>query len=94
VINSKRPWGRIAPNRESTSAIGVLAKLGSESIETVSGQGCRFAPEVIAYETPSGGGVAIAKHNFPHLLTNFVGREQQIARGTRMVLLHGFIKKT
>ena len=76
--------------------ISVLRKvLGPDAIATVAGSGYRFTPEVTYLDaTPTGAGPA-PKHNLPHQLTSFIGREKEIAEvkqllsGTRLLTLTG-----
>lgn len=91
----QRVWGRVVVEDNTLqSHISALRRvLGAETIATVSGRGYRFAGEVARIEgLPK---VATPKHNLPHSLTTFVGREKEIAQAkqllttTRLVTLTG-----
>ena len=89
----RRVWGKVVVAENTLQAhVSALRKvLGPESIATVSGRGYRFTPEV----TPIGAAVAAPKHNLPHDLTTFIGREKEVAdlvqlmSGARLITLTG-----
>src|SRR5438874_796673 len=74
--------------------VSALRKvLGSDAITTVSGRGYQFTLPVT-----KGDGEATrasrSKHNLPYQLTNFVGREQEIAQLTELVTANRLVMLT
>ena len=76
--------------------VGALRKvLGADVIATVSGRGYRFVPEVECFDSPVASESPARKHNLPHQLTSFIGREKEIAQikelmvSTRLLTLTG-----
>jgi predicted ATPase/DNA-binding winged helix-turn-helix (wHTH) protein len=72
----RRVWGKVIVAENTLQGyISDLRKvLGADSIATVSGRGYRFTMDVTPIcAVPSG-----PKHNLPHELTSFIGREKEI----------------
>ncbi len=92
-------FDRVWPNVvvEETALRGQLSALrkvlGADAIATVSGQGYRFALPVTLREAevqrPS-----ISRHNLPHQLTSFIGREQEIVKLRALVTTHRLVTLT
>ena len=88
-----RVWPRVIVEENTLQVhISSLRKvLGRDAIDTVPGRGYRFALEV-ATDAPA---AQTPKHNLPHQLTSFIGREKEIAElehllaGTRLLTLTG-----
>jgi hypothetical protein len=69
--------------------VSALRKvLGADAIATVSGRGYRFVPEVACIRVASTSDDPILKHNFPHPLTSFIGRDKEIAKIKQLLSLH------
>lgn len=91
-----RIWNRVIVEENALQAqVSMLRKvLGQRAIATVAGQGYRFALAVEALQAPSQAGT-VPKHNLPQQLTNFIGREREIAEirrwleATRLLTLTG-----
>jgi non-specific serine/threonine protein kinase len=81
----ERVWPRVVVEENTLQAhISALRKiLGPDSIATISGRGYRFTPEVnkVAQQAPA----SPPKHNLPHLLTSFIGRETEVADLIRLL---------
>ena len=73
----QRVWPRVIVEENTLQVhVSALRKiLGPDAIATVSGRGYRFALEVAS----AGGDLAPPRHNLPHQLTRFIGREKEIA---------------
>jgi len=69
--------------------------LGPDAIATISRRGYRFTGEVTCVGMTPTTPVPIQKHNLPHQLTSFIGREKEIAQlkkllnGSRLLTLTG-----
>jgi DNA-binding winged helix-turn-helix (wHTH) protein len=83
-----RVWPKVIVEENTLRAqVSSLRKiLSPEAIATISGQGYRFTLEV-AGATRTAPAVT-PKHNLPHQLTSFVGREQEIAQLEELVTAH------
>ena len=71
-------WPRVIVEEAALQVqVSALRKiLGPDAIATISGRGYRFTPEVsYIATTPT---TPAVKHNLPHQLTSFIGREQEI----------------
>jgi non-specific serine/threonine protein kinase len=73
-------WGKVvvAENTLQAHVSSIRKVLGQESIATVSGRGYRFTLPVTQFSAPATPAAA-PKHNLPHDLTTFIGRENEIA---------------
>ena len=82
----RRVWGRVVVEENTLQAhISALRKvLGRDAIATVSGRGYRFALEVTSFQA-RGATPAAPRHNLPHQLSSFIGREREIAELTRLL---------
>src|SRR6266545_3954249 len=67
--------------------------LGDEAIATVSGQGYRFTLPVTKRETEAHR-ISTPRHNLPHQLTSFIGREQEIAQLKELVATNRLVTLT
>src|SRR5689334_20997359 len=67
--------------------------LGADAIATVSGQGYRFALPVTKREA-EGHPTPTRRHNLPHQLTSFIGREQEIAQLEELVATNRLVTLT
>ena len=93
----QRVWGKVVVEENTLQVhVSALRKvLGADAIATVSGRGYRFVPEVVCIRVASTSDDPIRKHNFPHQLTSFIGREKEIAKikqllaSTRLLTLTG-----
>ena len=93
----QRVWGNVVVEENTLQVhVSALRKvLGTDAIATVSGRGYRFVPEVVCIRVASTSDDPIRKHNFPHQLTSFIGREKEIAKikqllaSTRLLTLTG-----
>jgi DNA-binding winged helix-turn-helix (wHTH) protein len=93
----RRVWGNVVVEENTLQVhVSALRKvLGADAIATVSGRGYRFVPEVACIRVASRSDDPIRKHNFPHQLTSFIGREKEIAKikqllaSTRLLTLTG-----
>jgi non-specific serine/threonine protein kinase len=65
--------------------------LGADAIVTVSRQGYRFTLPVTKHEAEAH---RTPRHNLPHQLTSFVGREQEIAQLKELVTTHRLVTLT
>jgi predicted ATPase/DNA-binding winged helix-turn-helix (wHTH) protein len=76
----KRVWRTVVVEENTLQAhISALRKvLGSEAIATVAGHGYRFTQNVIQIGSADSS-ASTPKHNLPHALTSFIGREKEIA---------------
>jgi predicted ATPase/DNA-binding winged helix-turn-helix (wHTH) protein/Tfp pilus assembly protein PilF len=76
-----RVWSRVVVEENTLQAhISALRKvLGASAITTVSGRGYRFSQEVILIGAAAGSSASALKHNLPHALTSFIGREKEMA---------------
>jgi predicted ATPase/DNA-binding winged helix-turn-helix (wHTH) protein len=91
-----RVWGKVVVEDNTLQAhISALRKmLGAKAITTVSGRGYRFTEDVTPIRATAGSATE-PKHNLPHALTSFIGREREIAQltqllgGTRLLTLTG-----
>jgi predicted ATPase/DNA-binding winged helix-turn-helix (wHTH) protein len=77
----RRVWGKVIGAENTLQAhISALRKvLGADSIATVSGRGYRFTLEVSQFGAAATEPAPAPKHNLPHDLTSFIGREKEIA---------------
>jgi predicted ATPase/DNA-binding winged helix-turn-helix (wHTH) protein/Tfp pilus assembly protein PilF len=93
----ERVWPKLVVEENTLQVhISALRKvLGSGSIATISGRGYRFTPEVTRLHATSTPPIPTPKHNLPHELTSFIGREKEIAElkqllsKTRLLTLTG-----
>ena len=67
--------------------------LGADAIATVSGQGYRFALPVTKGEAEAQR-ISTLRHNLPHQLTSFIGREQEIAQLEELVTKNRLVTLT
>jgi non-specific serine/threonine protein kinase len=93
----ERVWGKVIVEENTLqSHISSLRKvLGPDALATVPGRGYRFALEVSHIGPASTASVAPRKHNLPHALTSFIGREKEVSElahllgTTRLLTLTG-----
>ncbi len=83
----QRVWGKVVVAENTLQAhISALRKvLGADSIATVSGRGYRFTLEVTQFGAVPTDPAAAPKHNLPHDLTSFIGRENEIAELSQLL---------
>jgi predicted ATPase/DNA-binding winged helix-turn-helix (wHTH) protein len=92
-------WGKVIVEEAALQVqVSALRKiLGRDAIRTVTGHGYRFVVD-LARDAPTAfeaGSVAGPRHNVPHPLTSFIGRESEIAelksllKTTRLLTLMG-----
>ena len=82
-----RVWGKVVVEENTLQThISTLRKvLGPNSIATVSGRGYRFTLEVTPFDAAAPASARASKHNLPHDLTSFIGREREIAELTQLL---------
>jgi non-specific serine/threonine protein kinase len=82
----ERVWPKVVVEENTLQVhVSALRKiLGAKAIATVSGRGYRFTLDVTPIGPPAGPAVK-ARHNLPHQLTSFVGREKEIAEIRQML---------
>lgn len=93
----ERVWGKVIVEENTLQThISLLRKvLGSDAISTVSGRGYRLALEVTRISATATTASPAPKHNLPHDLTSFIGREKemlelaQLFSQTRLLTLTG-----
>ena len=93
----QRVWGKVIVEENTLQVnISALRKvLGANAIAAVPGRGYRFTLEVTRFDTAPIAPAASPKHNLPHDLTSFIGRDKEIAElaqllaGTRLLTLTG-----
>src|SRR6266704_501079 len=74
--------------------VSALRKvLGADAITTVSGRGYQFTLPVTKGEAEAHR-ISTPRHNLPHQLTSFVGREQEIAQLEELVAAHRLVTLT
>ena len=83
----KRVWRSVVVEENTLQAhISALRKvLGSEAIATVSGHGYRFTQQVIQIAAGASSSASTPKHNLPHALTSFIGREKEITELSQLL---------
>jgi len=83
----RRVWGKVVVGDNTLQAhISALRKvLGADSIATVSGRGYRFTLEVTQVRVAAQAPAEAQKHNLPHDLTSFIGRETELAELARLL---------
>lgn len=76
----EKVWGKVVVEENTLQVhVSTLRKvLGAEAIATISGRGYRITLDV-SRDTPEGEPATGAKHNLPHVLTSFIGRDKELA---------------
>jgi predicted ATPase/DNA-binding winged helix-turn-helix (wHTH) protein len=93
----ERVWPKVIVEENTLQAhISALRKiLGSDAIATISRRGYRFTPEVTPVGATATTPTPKPRHNLPHQVTSFIGREKEVAElerllsTTRLLLLTG-----
>ena len=93
----QRVWGKVIVEENTLQVnISALRKvLGANAIAAVLGRGYRFTLEVTRIDTAPIAAAVSPKHNLPHPLTSFIGRDKEIAElaqllaSTRLLTLTG-----
>ncbi len=83
----ERAWPKVIVEENTLQAhISALRKiLGSDAIATISGRGYRFTPEVTPVGATATTPTPKPRHNLPHQVTSFIGREKEIAELERLL---------
>jgi predicted ATPase/DNA-binding winged helix-turn-helix (wHTH) protein len=99
LITKDDLFDRVWPNMvvEETALrvqLSALRKiLGADAIATVTGQGYRFALPVTQREAEAQR-LSTSRHNLPHQLTSFIGREQEIVKLKALVTVNRLVTLT
>jgi len=82
----QRVWGKVivADNTLQVHISALRKVLGADAIATVSGRGYRFTLDVTQFRATSAARAELPKHNLPHDLTSFVGRDKELAELGRL----------
>ncbi len=83
----ERVWPKVIVEENTLQAhISALRKiLGSDAIATISRRGYRFTPEVTPVGATATTPTPKPRHNLPHQVTSFIGREKEIAELERLL---------
>jgi predicted ATPase len=90
-----RVWPRVVVEEAALHVqVSALRKIvGSDAITTVSGRGYQFTLPVTRHDAEATR-ASKRKHNLPHQLTSFVGREQEIAQLEELVTANRLVTLT
>ena len=82
----QRVWGKVIVEENTLQVnISALRKvLGANAIAAVLGRGYRFTLDVTRIDTAPIAPAVSPKHNLPHPLTSFIGRDKEIAELARL----------